>query len=272
VRIAGPLAVFADGFRGELECLGYSRSTVEEQLRLMAHLSGWLEDGGLEVGELTAARVEKYLVYRRACGRVHRFSSRALGPLLGLLRGLGVAPAAVPAPIVTASDRLLTQFEEYLLCDRALADSTVVGYRRVAVAFLASRFAGEDLRLEQPPDVGRRPQVRGRPAVTGAEHVDRWDLGRRVDRLQVGGKPARDAQPRRPIRGPGAGRQPRPGDRQLAGHRRRARGLKVGDQLRQDPPSALELEPELTAQPQIVSEWSSSALTMSLPATAAPVP
>jgi hypothetical protein len=32
VSIAGPLAVFADGFREELERLGYSPFTPEEQL------------------------------------------------------------------------------------------------------------------------------------------------------------------------------------------------------------------------------------------------
>jgi integrase/recombinase XerD len=68
VSIAGPLAVFADGFGGELERLGYSPFTAEEQLRLMAHLSRWLEDGRLGVGELTAARAQGFLAYRQACG------------------------------------------------------------------------------------------------------------------------------------------------------------------------------------------------------------
>lgn len=147
VLIAGPLAVFADGFRGELERLGYSPFTAEEQLRLMAHLSRWLEGGGLDVGELTAARAQAFLAYRRACGRSHRCSPRALAPLLGFLRGLGVAPPAAPAQVVTASDRLLAEFEEYLVRDRQLAGRTVEGYRRVAMAFLASRFADGDLRL-----------------------------------------------------------------------------------------------------------------------------
>ena len=76
VRVAGPLAAFADGFGAELERLGYSRFTVEAQLQLMAHVSGWLEERGLGAGELTAARVEEYLAYRRACGHVHRCSPR----------------------------------------------------------------------------------------------------------------------------------------------------------------------------------------------------
>jgi integrase/recombinase XerD len=149
VLIAGPLAVFADGFRGELERLGYSPFTAQEQLRLMAHLSRWLEGGGLDAGELTEARAQEFLAYRRACGRSHRYSPQALAPLLGFLRGLGVAPPAAPAQVVAASDRLLAEFEEYLLRDRQLAGRTAEGYRRVAMAFLASRFAGGDLRLQR---------------------------------------------------------------------------------------------------------------------------
>ena len=149
VRVAGPLARFTDGFRGELERLRYSESAAEAQLQLMAHLSRWLEDGGLDVGGLTTARAEEFLAYRRACGCSHRYSPRALAPLLGFLRGLGVAPSATPATIVTASEQLLATFEEYLLRDRGLSELTVAGYRRAAATFLADRFPDGDLRLER---------------------------------------------------------------------------------------------------------------------------
>ena len=149
VRIEGPLALFADGFRCELERLGYSPSTVEAQLQLMAHLSGWLQAGGLGGEQLTRARVEEFLVYRRASGRAHRCSPRALAALLGFLRGLGVAPLPAPALVVCASDRLLAAFEEYLLRDRGLSELTVAGYRRVAALFVAACFPDGDLRLER---------------------------------------------------------------------------------------------------------------------------
>jgi site-specific recombinase XerC len=144
------LAALADGFAVELERLGYSRFSVEAQLQLTAHVSGWLEDHGLGAQQLTAARVEEYLVYRRACGHVHRCSRRGVAPLLAYLRGLGVAPPAPPRPALTASDRLLAEFEAYLVGDRGLAARTVEGYRRVAQVFMASRGApvGDDLRLE----------------------------------------------------------------------------------------------------------------------------
>jgi len=148
-RVAGPLALLADGFGAELERLGYSRFTVEAQLQLMAHVSGWLEDHGLGAQQLTAARVEEYLVYRRASGHLHRCSPRALAPLLAYLRGLGVVPDATASPVVTASDWLLAEFEAYLVGERGLAARTVEGYRRVARVFMASRGTpgGDDLQL-----------------------------------------------------------------------------------------------------------------------------
>jgi len=79
----------------------------------MAHVSGWLEGRELGAGELTAARVEQYLVYRRACGHVRRCSPRALAPLLANLRGLGLAPPTTPALALTATDRLLAEYAEY---------------------------------------------------------------------------------------------------------------------------------------------------------------
>jgi integrase/recombinase XerD len=130
VSIVGPLAVFADGFRGEPERLGYSPFTAEDQLRLMAHLSRWLEDRRLGVAELTTARAREFLAYRQACGHSHRYSPRALAPVLGFLRGLGGAPPAPPATVATATDRLLAAFEGYLLDDRGLVEVTVAGYRR----------------------------------------------------------------------------------------------------------------------------------------------
>jgi integrase/recombinase XerD len=115
----------------------------------MAHVSGWLRDHGLGAQQWTASRVEEYLVLRRASGHVHRVSPRALAPLLAYLRGLGVAPPATPPPALTASDRLLAEFEAYLVGDRGLAARTVEGYRRVARLFLAGRCSrvGEDLQL-----------------------------------------------------------------------------------------------------------------------------
>ena len=46
-KVPGPLAVHADGFRAELERLGYTPSTREYKLAEAAKLSAWLQNRGL---------------------------------------------------------------------------------------------------------------------------------------------------------------------------------------------------------------------------------
>lgn len=88
----------------------------------MADLSHWTEDGGVDVAELTVARAHAVLTYRRERGHAHRCLPRALDLLLGFPRELGVAPLATTAPIQTATDRLLAEFENHLLDDRGLSE------------------------------------------------------------------------------------------------------------------------------------------------------
>ncbi len=53
VRVTEPLAVFTEGFAGELARLGYKPNAAADQLRLMAHLSRWMDAGHLEAVVLT---------------------------------------------------------------------------------------------------------------------------------------------------------------------------------------------------------------------------
>ena len=66
-KVPGPLAVLADGFRAELERLGYTPSSGEFKLAEVAKLSAWLESRGLGAGDICRARVEEFLSWR--CGR-----------------------------------------------------------------------------------------------------------------------------------------------------------------------------------------------------------
>ena len=65
-----------------------------------------------------------------------------LAPLLGYLADLGVAPdlVVVPVAVVTAAERLVEDYREYLLSERGLAASTVRYCTEVAESSsLASR-------------------------------------------------------------------------------------------------------------------------------------
>ena len=67
VRVSGPLAKFADGFRVDLLERGYSRSGAHGQLYLLAHVSRWMEAEGLEPA----------VVDRGDAGAVFRLATRS---------------------------------------------------------------------------------------------------------------------------------------------------------------------------------------------------
>ena len=113
VRVGGPLLSFAAGFGMRLVEQGYTPCSVQCQLQLLAHLSRWMEAGGVEVGELSPAMVEWFLAERRQRGYASRISLKGMRPLLGYLDGLEVLPAAgdlAPTPV----DRLVEEFCSYL--------------------------------------------------------------------------------------------------------------------------------------------------------------
>src|SRR6266545_6388657 len=107
-----------------------------DELRLMADVSAWLAARGFGPGDLTEALVERLMAERRASGRSRLLTSRALSPLLGYLRGLGVVPAVVGVAS-TPSEELVERYSSYLLERRGLAPSTVRNYVGVARVFLA---------------------------------------------------------------------------------------------------------------------------------------
>lgn len=148
VRMAGPLAPFASGLAGELARLGFTDLSARCQLGLAAHLSRWLAAAGLGVDTLTSARVEEYLVARRAAGYTAYLTPKALAPLLGYLRGLGVVPVAQIAAAATPAEVLLERYRRYLLAERGLRDKVVRGYVDSVRPFVVSHATanGTDLR------------------------------------------------------------------------------------------------------------------------------
>jgi integrase/recombinase XerD len=138
VRVAGPLAPFAEGFASRLRDLGYTPLSAVNQLRLAAQLSGWLEAGGFSSADLSDVRVEEFLAARRASGYTGLISRRGLTPLLDFLAARGQLPPAVPveAP-ASRSEQVLATFHGYLLRERGLASSTADAYVLRARRFMA---------------------------------------------------------------------------------------------------------------------------------------
>jgi integrase/recombinase XerD len=137
VRVAGPLAGFADGFRVHLVEQGYSLWGAQEQLYLLAQVSRWMEAEGVQLVAVTPARVDQYIVWRRGQGYLSSLSPKSLRRLFGYLDGLGVLPGedAAPSPV----EQLLEEFRGYLLAERGMAAGSVWLYERVARLFLEER-------------------------------------------------------------------------------------------------------------------------------------
>jgi len=89
-RVTGALAPYAEGFRKELSRKGYSPWTAPEHMYLMSDLSRWLDGRDLSPAQVSSARIEEFLIHRRSCTQARWITPRAIAPLLGYLRGLGV--------------------------------------------------------------------------------------------------------------------------------------------------------------------------------------
>ncbi len=137
VRVTGPLAQFAPRLKAKLRECGYTPLSAVNVMRLMAHLSRWLDASGLSAAELTGERVEQYVAARRAEGRTSALLPRSLAPILAVLAEAGALvpeTAAVPA---TGQEVLLSDFRRHLLGERALTASTAAAYVAYARRFLA---------------------------------------------------------------------------------------------------------------------------------------
>ena len=153
-RVEGVLAPCASGFRSCLIEGGYRPPTVEDQVWLMAHLSRWLDEQGMEPGAFTDEAAERFQRARRE-RYSHLTGSRALRPLVGYLRGLGTVPE--PRSSQSPAEAIVAAYREYLLRERGLVEGSVVLRARVARLFLGELSDPIEAALAQlrPGDVTR---------------------------------------------------------------------------------------------------------------------
>jgi integrase/recombinase XerD len=142
-HVSGPLACYAEGFRQGLLGQGYTEGSAARQVHLMAHVSRWLAAQDLEPADLGDCVVERFVAARRADGYAKYLSARALAPLLGYLRGLGVVAAPVLPGVRTPADELVERFGEYLTGERCLAAESIRSYLGVARRFVADAAIGD---------------------------------------------------------------------------------------------------------------------------------
>jgi integrase/recombinase XerD len=155
VLVTGPLAPFATRFEARLSQAGYTPLSAVNQMRLLAHLSRWLEANSLEVSELTRERIEEFFESRRARGCTWFVTPRALGPLFELLSEREALPRSEPVLAVSLGDEVLARFHRYLLNERGLASSTADAYVYRAHRFVTGCVRGGQLDAVTAGDVTR---------------------------------------------------------------------------------------------------------------------
>ncbi len=133
------MAPHVAGFASELERLGYTASPVKKHCYLVARLSGWLDELGLDVDVVATPLVEPFFVARRAAGVANLRTRASLKPLIGHLEAIGVLTVpGSPAPTSDA-ERLLAAFGTYLSDERGLVAGTVRFYAYVAGLLVEER-------------------------------------------------------------------------------------------------------------------------------------
>jgi len=136
-RVRGPLAPFADGFRAELDRLGYRLNSRESKVNEMSRLSRWLDARGLGAGDLDDEVAGAFLA-DFGKGRRKRPTLLALEPLMDWLRREGVI-AGPAAPGRGPADDLLDGYRWWMFAERGLAARTAGRYEGTARRFLGAR-------------------------------------------------------------------------------------------------------------------------------------
>jgi integrase/recombinase XerD len=182
--VAGLLAPYAEGFREELLGQGYTQGSAAHQIHLMAHVSRWLEANGLDPADLDEDAAGQFAAARGADGYAAMRSARALAPLLGYLRSLGVAAAPRIRQPQAPADRLVARFAEYLVRERGLAAESIRSYTGVARRFLggvaavggagAEGLAAADVTGFVRRECGRRGVASAKATVTGLRALLRF--------------------------------------------------------------------------------------------------
>jgi site-specific recombinase XerD len=142
VRVGGPLAPFRDGVAEALSARGYSKDRAAQLMRLMAHLSRWLESRGLGAGDLSPEVVGDFFGGFRSRHSWCR-SSRSLAPVLAYLRSVGAVPAVDSSQSgLGAGEALAGDFRSYLRDQRGLSVATVEAYARYAAECIGAWWPG----------------------------------------------------------------------------------------------------------------------------------
>ena len=145
-----PLAAHIEAFAAWTCEQGYAQCSRYRKVLLASGFSRWLGKQTIRLRGVSSEHTFRYLRSRARRVPRRKGDAAALRQFLEFLRHRQVIPAERPARRrVTAVEQAAQAFEQYLLCDRALARATVINYVPFIRRFLTGRFGGGPVRLSR---------------------------------------------------------------------------------------------------------------------------
>ena len=135
VRVTGPLAPYALGFKEALARQGYRSSCAH--LGVMSQASRWLSSQELGAEDLSISHVEKFATWRRTAGYVTNLSIHRVTLLLDYLTSVGVVTPVELVTEKTPLELVMARYTRYLIGERGLSASSVRNYVEMARTFLS---------------------------------------------------------------------------------------------------------------------------------------
>jgi site-specific recombinase XerD len=140
----GSVAPYIDLYLKRIEQQGFLPSSVPMQMYAIARFGKWIDRNNIGLCDLDEDTVDRFL---KRDGDATRSSEPApLRRFVAMLREVGVAAARPPEPRNQRQKRL-SDYRQYLLKERGLAETTIPSYVAFADQFLADRFGDSGLNL-----------------------------------------------------------------------------------------------------------------------------
>ena len=144
-----------DTFVAVVSDLGYSPSTIQTQLQLLANFVRWIQENEVVISSIDENITDRFLTESKRKGALQRGDKHTLRRFLDHLRTVGNLPAPAPTCDNSHLTSLKCRYEDYLQKERGLSAKTASRYWPTLQRFLLERFGDGPVRLWElePQDI-----------------------------------------------------------------------------------------------------------------------
>ena len=139
--VRGPLGSVIPAYAALLFQQGYTQQSIRQHIRFLTDMNQWVEQQGIQLGDLTEPTIQRYMLSRHQRLRPRRDDASILRRLLDLLYTQGLLPRPVSATLDNPLKPIEHDFDRYLSQERGLSMSTRINYRFFIRLFLSARFS-----------------------------------------------------------------------------------------------------------------------------------